>query len=194
MPGTARDVPPRGVESARGRAPVLGEARRRALVRALAHGSPVPGDALAERFRVSRQAIVRDVAVLRAAGHPIVATIRGYILAAPTPTGARAVVAVRHAPKDALTELHALVDLGVRVRDVVVEHAVYGELRVELQLASRADVDAWAAATARSGAHLLSELTDGVHLHTLEADDPARLAEARASLGRLGFVLPEESS
>jgi hypothetical protein len=123
-----------------------------------------------------------------------VATIRGYLLAAPVPRGARAVVAVRHGPEDAVAELNALVDLGLRVRDVIVEHAVYGELRVELRLASRADVDAWATATARSGAHLLSELTEGVHLHTVEADDPARLAAARSALERLGFLLSEDLS
>lgn len=174
------------------RPPVLGEERRRALLETLGAGDPVSGDALAARFGVSRQAIVRDVAVLRAAGQPIVATVRGYLLAKPGAGGIRAVVAVRHDPQDAVAELTALVDLGVLVCDVVVEHAVYGELRVELRLASRTDVATWAASTARTGAHLLSELTDGVHLHTLEADDPARLAEARAVLDRLGFLLPED--
>lgn len=193
MEAAGRDGTPHAPRSVLGRSPVLGEERRRALLDALVPGDPVTGDVLAASFGVSRQAIVRDVAVLRAAGQPIVATVRGYLLAKPTPGGIRAVVAVRHGPEDAIAELTALVDLGVLVRDVVVEHAVYGELRVELRLASRTDVTAWAASTARTGAHLLSSLTDGVHLHTLEAESPARLAEARAALDRLGYLLPEDS-
>jgi transcriptional regulator of NAD metabolism len=185
---------PRGpaAGSARPRLPLEGPARRRALLDALDPVGAVPGDVLAERFGVSRQAIVHDIAILRAAGSPIVATIRGYIFA-PSTVGHRnrIVVAVRHRPEDAVDELTALVDLGVRIVDVVVEHPVYGELRVELQLASRADVDAWAQATRESGAHLLSELSGGVHLHTLEAEVPERLERAKAALGRLGFLVDD---
>jgi len=152
----------------------------------------VPGDELAERFGVSRQAIVHDVAVLRAAGAPIVATVRGYLL---VPTGRddrqRAVVAVRHRPEDAVAELTALVDAGVRVVGVVVEHPIYGELRATLHIGSRADVEAWSAATRRAGAHLLSELTGGVHLHALEADTREALDRGRTTLARLGFLVGE---
>lgn len=170
--------------------------RRTALSRLLeADGQPIPGDALALRLGVSRQAIVHDVAILRAEGAPIVATVRGYLVAPAAGQAAhRVVVAVRHRPEEAETELTALVDQGVRVVDVVVEHPVYGELRGELHLASRSDVEAWAEATRRAGAHLLSELTEGVHLHTLEADDPARLERARVALARLGFLLDGSDS
>lgn len=173
------------------RRPLLSAERRAALRRHLeADGRPISGDALALRFGVSRQAIVHDVALLRAEGAPIVATVRGYLLApAAERLAHRAVVAVRHRPADAEAELTALVDEGVRVVDVVVEHPVYGELRGELHLASRSDVEAWAEAGRRAGAHLLSELTEGVHLHTLEADDPARIERAKSALARLGFLL-----
>ena len=166
-------------------------ARRQALLDLLAaEGGPVTGDALAERFGVSRQAIVHDVAILRAAGEPIVATIRGYLLApAAGRLPHRAVVAVRHRPDAAEDELLALVDLGVRVIDVTVEHPLYGELRGELHLASPADVRAWVQATRRSGVHLLSELTEGVHLHTLEAPSEELLGRARTVLAELGYLL-----
>lgn len=167
-----------------------GSARRRAILEALDTVDAVPGDALAARFGVSRQAIVHDIAIARAAGSPIVATVRGYLLAPGAGSDRRrTVVAVRHRPEDAVDELNALVDLGVRVVDVIVEHPVYGELRVELRLGSRSDVEAWAEATRQSGAHLLSELTGGVHLHTLEAEEPERLARAKVALARLGFLV-----
>jgi hypothetical protein len=173
--------------------PLAAPDRRRAILTELEASGVVPGDVLAERFGVSRQAIVHDVAILRASGAPIVATVRGYLLAPHDgPDRPRIVVAVRHRPDDAVGELTALVDLGVRVVDVVVEHPVYGELRAELHVTSRADVEAWAESTRQAGAHLLSELTDGVHLHTLEADVPERLAMAEAALDRLGYRLADD--
>lgn len=92
--------------------PLAARDRRRAILTELEASGVVSGDVLAERFGVSRQAIVHDVAILRATGAPIVATVRGYLLAprdgADRP---RIVVAVRHRPEDAIRELTALVDL-----------------------------------------------------------------------------------
>lgn len=172
--------------------PRTSAAERRAALRALLVAEPGahPGDALAERFGVSRQAVVHDVAILRAEGSPIVATVRGYLLVPEADRlPYRAIVAVRHRPEETEDELMTLVDLGVRAVDVVVEHPLYGELRGELHLASPADVRAWAEATRRAGVHLLSELTDGAHLHTLEAASEARLDDARAALAARGFLL-----
>lgn len=55
--------------------------RRTNLERALQLASePVSASTLAERFHVSRQIIVGDIALLRAGGAPVVATPRGYLL------------------------------------------------------------------------------------------------------------------
>ena len=164
--------------------------RRASIAHALAEGACVPGDALAREMGVSRQVIVQDIAVLRAGGLDIVATVRGYLLAAPPATSAaRRVIAVRHAPERAVEELTALVDTGARVVDVVVVHPVYGELRAELDLRSRRDVQLWAERCAETGAHLLSELTDGTHIHTLEADHEPILDAAEDAIRRLGFLV-----
>ncbi len=174
----------------------VGGARRAALV-ALLRSAPAPlaGDVLAEHFGISRQAIVHDIAVLRAEGAPVVATVRGYLLAREADRlPYRAVVAVRHTPNQTVDELMAMVDLGVRVRDVVVQHPVYGEIRGELELGSPADVRQWADSTRRVGAKFLSELTGGVHLHTLEAATEADLAAARRALADLGYLLEGEDA
>lgn len=42
--------------------------------------APVTGVELSRRLKVTRQTIVGDVALLRSAGRPIMATARGYIL------------------------------------------------------------------------------------------------------------------
>jgi transcriptional regulator of NAD metabolism len=163
--------------------------RRADIARALADGACVPGDTLAHELGVSRQVIVQDIAVLRAGGLDIVATVRGYLLAPVSSiTADRRVIGVRHGPDQAVEELTALVDTGARVVDVVVEHPVYGELRAELDLRSRRDVQLWAERCASTGARLLSELTDGAHVHTLEADHAQILDAAEDALRRLGFL------
>ena len=40
---------------------------------------PVPGKELASFYNVSRQVIVQDIALMRAAGYDIISTNRGYI-------------------------------------------------------------------------------------------------------------------
>ena len=154
---------------------------------------PVPGAELSSALGVSRQAVVQDIAVLRSAGHTILATSRGYILAsALLPQRYRAEFLVRHVPERTEEELLTLVDLGVTVVDVAVEHAIYGEIRGRLHLSSRADVAEFMGKIATHGTHLLSELTDGVHLHAVEARSPEQLEDARLALTRLGLLVAEE--
>lgn len=193
MPTQTRTTPPATEGSGQrvGRSPgrLTAPERRASIALALADGACVPGDSLAHELGVSRQVIVQDIAVLRAGGLEIVATVRGYLLAAAvSPSAARRVIGVRHGPDQAVEELTALVDTGARVLDVVVEHPVYGELRAELDLRSRRDVQLWAERCVATGAHLLSELTDGTHVHTLEADHEQILDAAEDALRRLGFL------
>ena len=58
-----------------------GTQRRAAIEELLRHAEgPLSGSALAKQLGVSRQIIVGDVALLRAAGLDIAATPRGYVL------------------------------------------------------------------------------------------------------------------
>ena len=63
----------------------LGAASRRSAVSQLLEQAtePVSASALADKFRVSRQIIVGDIALMRASGAPVVATPRGYLLERP---------------------------------------------------------------------------------------------------------------
>ncbi|HKV04576.1 MAG TPA: transcription repressor NadR [Candidatus Acidoferrales bacterium] len=174
-----------GAESAEDR-------RRKLLAWMRTHGAPIRGGELAKRFRVSRQCLVQDVAILRAGGEEIVATPRGYRL----PRGPadlrdphRAILACKHAPERTEEELQILVDHGVRVLDVIVEHPLYGELRGSLMIESRADVQDFLEQVSTARASLLSSLTGGVHLHTVEASRPEMIARARARLRARGFLL-----
>lgn len=173
----------------------MAEERRRQILSLLRQSErPLRGAELAARLGVSRQVIVQDIAVLRAAGEEVFATPLGYVL--PRHGGKprnRAVFACRHGRAEVQDELNALVDLGVRVIDVVVEHPVYGELRGVLMLESREDVREFMHRLEDGQAELLSALTKGVHLHTVEASRPEALEKARAELERLGHLLTDQS-
>lgn len=170
--------------------PDAAEQRRRGILAWMrSHDDPIRGGELAKRFRVSRQCLVQDVAILRASGEQIEATPRGYYLPAGARRGHRAILACRHAPERTEEELYILVDHGVKVLDVIVEHPVYGELRGSLMLESRADVQDFLAQVSSSRATLLSSLTGGVHLHTIEASRPELISRAKAKLRVRGFLL-----
>jgi len=166
------------------------ELRRRGILAWMRnHGEPIRGGELAKRFRVSRQCLVQDVAILRAGGEEIEATPRGYHLPAGVRQMHRAILACRHAPERTEEELNILVDHGVKVVDVIVEHPVYGELRGSLMIESRADVQDFLVQVRSSHASYLSSLTGGVHLHTVEASRAELILRAKAQLRTRGFLL-----
>jgi len=166
-----------------------GERRQQILTWMRGHADPIHGSELARRFRVSRQCLVQDVAILRAGGEEIMATPRGYQIPKPREQAYRAVLACCHKPERTEEELETLVDYGVRVLDVIVEHPLYGELRGSLMLESRADVQDFLRRVRSSKATLLSALTGGVHLHTVEASRPEAIARAKTELRKRGFLL-----
>lgn len=162
--------------------------RRYQLLTALEDSKePLAGSYLAERFGVSRQIIVQDIALLRAEGHVIDSTTRGYRLARPS-SGVRDAFGVRHAEESTELELRTLVDLGISVLDVVVYHPIYGELRGGLDLHSRRDVAQFMERLREERTMLLSMLTHGAHVHTVEAKDRETLSAGRAALRELGIL------
>ena len=170
--------------------PDAAERRREGILAWIrSHGQPIRGGELAKRFRVSRQCLVQDVAILRAGGEQIEATPRGYRLPANAKRGHRAILACKHPPERTQEELNILMDHGVKVLDVIVEHPIYGELRGSLMLESRADVQDFLAQVSSSHAMLLSALTGGVHLHTVEAAKPESISRAKAVLRERGILL-----
>jgi transcriptional regulator of NAD metabolism len=163
--------------------------RREMLLWMRERDAPIHGSNLARRFHVSRQCVVQDIAVLRAGGEDILATPRGYRLPRPSTKGLRSVIACRHTPEETQEELEILVDHGVKILDVVVEHPIYGELRGALMIESRADLQDFIDRVRAKKATLLSSLTDGIHLHTLEASREELIARAKVKLKSRGFLL-----
>ena len=171
-----------------------GEERRQGLLQLIQESErPVTGTKLAKQAGVSRQVIVQDLSLLKAKGYPVVATARGYLLNDPELDTSRHIrkIVCRHGVDQLKAECDAIVDEGVIIRDVIVEHPVYGFLTGELMLKSRRDVRALIEQLEETQATPLSSLTDGVHLHTLEADSEAALEAAIEALDRLGILVSE---
>jgi len=83
----------------------------------------------------------------------------------------------------------ALVDLGVKVVDVVVQHPIYGEIRRPLMIQCPQDVREFMGKLNHSGAELLCELTGGIHLHTIEAPREDLLERARQVMETRGYLV-----
>ena len=167
--------------------------QRRAAIRSLLENAAVPisASALAGRFSVSRQIIVGDIALLRAAGAEISATPRGYVMQRMN-TGLRRTVACLHSLEDTAKELYLIVDNGCAVLDVVVEHPIYGQLTGPLELHSRYDVQRFLEKLSVN-APPLSALTGGIHLHTLSCPDEAAYGRVLEALEKEHILLTENA-
>ncbi|NLV88724.1 MAG: transcription repressor NadR [Tissierellia bacterium] len=155
---------------------------------------PVKGTELAERLNVSRQVIVQDIALLRAKGKNILATPRGYIL----PKGfekeklTKTIVCVHYNNEELEEELRIIVDLGGKIIDVIVEHPLYGEIRSQLQIGSRYDLDLFMKEFKKTKAEPLSSLTGGIHLHTIEVEDEEAFDRIRNKLLEKKYLIEED--
>ncbi len=163
--------------------------RKAAIIEAIRTSeTPVSASALARKLHVSRQIIVGDIALIRASGTQIIATPRGYVWERSN-AGSERKIAVLHAPQQMREELYTIVDQGAEAVDVIVEHPTYGQLVGQLQLSSRYDVDQFI--DRMQGNEPLSQLTHGVHLHTIRCRDAAVFERVENALRKKGLLYEE---
>lgn len=174
---------------------VSSEERRELILQKLRQSNSVyTGAELAQTYNVTRQVIVKDIALLRAAKHPIVATPQGYVYQTGNDLSQQRfikVIPVQHPYEQTELELYTMVDHGLTVLDVIVEHPIYGEITGGLRLKSRRDVNQFIESIEKKKAYLLSSLTDGIHLHTVEAEAMEDIDEACKALAKLGILLED---
>ncbi len=154
---------------------------------------PVKGMDLAEEYGVTRQVIVQDIAILRAAGENIIATPRGYILIKPASTDAitKTIACKHHTHQEIEEELTTIVDFGGSIIDVIIEHPVYGEKRGLLMISSRQDVRDFMKSIKNESAQPLSSLTGGVHLHTIQVRNEESYKRIREELKQKSLLIDE---
>lgn len=170
-----------------------GDERRKFILQLLKKSEgPVTGRKMAEKTNVSRQVIAGDISLLRAKGEPIIATSQGYMYMKKTEPVFEKTIVCQHTPDQTEEELNLLVDHGVTVKNVTVEHSVYGEITASIMVSNRLEVKQFLRRIKETGSSFLSELTNGIHLHTISATSEEALEQAIRALKSAGFLIKED--
>ena len=168
---------------------MTGTERREAILNSIKRGTgPVSASRLAEAFGVSRQVVVQDIALIRAAGHEIISTNRGYILKTPEQETSR-IFKVSHTEEEMEDELITIVDMGGKVKDVFVNHKLYGRMTVPLNISSRRHVAVFMEGIRSGKSSPLMKVTSNYHYHTVEADSQETLNLIEQALRDKGYLI-----
>ena len=166
------------------------EARRKFILDLLKDSDlPEKGHILSERLGVTRQIIVKDIAILRASGENIISTPEGYLIQKSPRDNLRRIFAVCHDKDSIEDELMSIVKYGATVIDVIVEHPLYGEISGMLMIKSTYDVQNFMKKYKAYKAEPLSVLTGGLHLHTVEAEDETVFNNIEKELSAKGYLI-----
>lgn len=165
-----------------------GERRRENLLKILQESDcAVSGTELAEKFQVSRQVVVQDIALLRAKNHNIISTHKGYVLQ--DKDSIQRVFKVKHSQKKMLDELNLIVDCGGKIEDVFVYHKLYGVIRVEMNVKSRRDAKKYVEGIMGGVSVPLEQITSEYHYHTVTAESVETLDEIQQELQNEGYLV-----
>lgn len=167
---------------------MTGQERRDEIVNRIKNSEkPIPAKELAGMYEVSRQVIVQDVALLRAAGYDIISTNRGYILT--FPHLAERIFKVSHTDEQMEEEMCAIVDLGGKIVNVMVNHRVYGHMEAPIGISSRREVSDFIADIRSGKSSPLKNITSNYHYHSIEADSEKTLDMIEEMLKNKGFLV-----
>lgn len=163
------------------------EVRRQEILNVLTEASvPVSASTLSEKFGVSRQIIVKDIARLREEGNVISSLARGYVLE--NKGRPSKVFKIFHSDEDVEQELNLIVDMGGTVEDVFVYHKAYNKVTAPMKIKSRSDVEKFLNNIATGKSSLLKNVTSGYHYHTVSADSFETLKNIEDKLWGKGFL------
>ena len=185
-----------------------GDERRLDMLKTIAAAAvPISGASLAEKYNVSRQVIVHDISLLRAANYEIYATPKGYVLlqsagelpqhqdnaakiSTPTKECFIRQYKVSHTDEQIEDELNTIVDMGGRVTDVLIKHRVYGTIRADLPICCRRQVQEFMEQLSNGKSKPLKNLSSGnIHYHNVEADSEEVLDLIETALKSKGYLM-----
>lgn len=170
------------------------ERREKILERLLKSKDYINAAQFAQEFGVTRQIIVSDIAILRANGHRIQATRRGYCLEQGEESrGMLKSIVCRHRSDQVLDEFNTVVDNGGCVVSVVIEHPIYGQISADLNISSRYDAGEFVERQRSANASQLCDLTGGLHIHMIRVPDEAAYARILAGLKNLNILAEGEN-
>lgn len=166
------------------------QARRKEIMRLLEDAEGyITAQKMADKFGVTRQVIVSDIGVLRAGGNKIVAAKSGYCIDRMDDGMITDSIVCRHSAEDTLKEFYIVLECGGIICNVIIEHPIYGQIGADLNIRSRSDADAFVLKAKASKASQLSELTDGLHIHTVKVPTQEAYEEMRRRLSEAGILV-----
>lgn len=169
---------------------MIANKRREAIVELLLkEKAPIKGVDLATKFNVTRQIIVKDIAILRAKGNNIIATPDGYMFNDDNGSRVKSIIAVSHSKAEMIKELEIVIKYGGIIEDVIVEHPIYGEIKGLLMIKNLNDLNRFRESFELSESTPLSSLTNGVHLHTVSVDTKENMELIKKELKEKGLTL-----
>lgn len=143
---------------------------------------PVKGSELSAELQVSRQVVVKDIALLRASGLEIIATSNGYIVLDSVKNEFKIKCKNHNSDDELYDELQTIIDLGGKVKNVIVEHPTYGVLKADLNVATNRDLRNFMQKAATNEFKQLSVLSPDYHIHTIEVDNDEIFEEIQKEL------------
>lgn len=149
--------------------------------------NPVTANFLSEKYSVSRQVIVQDIAILRAGGYGVISTNKGYVLGAGF--AAQRVFKCRHTLQELVEESEIIISRGGIVQDVTVNHRVYGKISARLELSTPRHAEELYRSLVSGASKPLMSVTDGYHYHTVSAESEQCLDEIENALKSRGFLI-----
>lgn len=159
------------------------------LLRLLENNTPIKGAEFAKLYYVTRQIIVKDIAILRARGYNIIATPEGYIISNIEDNKIKFIIAVEHDAENLKSELEIIIKYGGTIEDVIVEHPIYGEIKANLMIRNLNDMNKFLDKYTNNNAKPLSILTNGVHLHTISVDNEESRELIKKDLKKNNFIV-----
>ncbi len=151
----------------------------------------VSGTSLAGRLGVSRQAIVQDIALLKAENKEIMSTNKGYMMYRPLEKQElySREFCTSHTKEETLDELQIIVDCGGKVIDVSVEHDLYGRISAVLEISNRMEAAEFTEKLKKSKDQPLKMLTNARHYHRVLADSEKSLDVIEEELKKKGYLV-----
>ncbi|MBP1890908.1 transcriptional regulator of NAD metabolism [Clostridium moniliforme] len=149
---------------------------------------PIKGIEFASIYNVTRQVIVKDIALLRAEGNKIISTPDGYMVVKKE-NKFRSLIVVSHDESRMKEELEVIIKYGGSVEDVIIEHPLYGDIRATLMIKNLNDLNKFIYKYNNNKTNLLSLLTNGIHIHTISCDSEENIELIKNELNERGFIV-----
>jgi len=165
--------------------------RRENIIKLLLESNePIKGSVIAKKYSVTRQVIVKDIAILRAKGKNIIATPDGYMINK-NENKVKAIIAVTHNEEEMFNEMSIVIKYGGTIEDVIVEHPLYGQMAGMLMIKNYNELNKFVEKYQEQRARLLSVLTNGVHLHTISAENEHDINLIISELKKRNFIVSD---